>query len=318
MKPLFIIIGLAFYFLGETFTPFSTYECLSFSLFVYAILSFVDDLGKKMVMLDVAILIAIITCLLLPIAGYHHFNFLNASARMWVIYMRVPSDQYYSFMFPATIAMIVGMKIPVFFKNSTYPNQETYMLKVKAYLSKSRWQGLILVSIGVFSSVIQKFVPSSIAFVFFLLSYLMFVGIFYCLYSKIPYKRLILTGVFGLLAIRSISAGMFGEMVFISALTVILLALGYKISFPKKLGILLTGMFAIMILQAVKPAFRKQTWAGRSQGREISIFAEVLGEKIRNPFSFVDDERVLFTMYGRFNQGQIISNVLYSVPSRFP
>lgn len=318
MKKVFILIAIASYFLVSSYTTWTNYECSAISIFIYFILSFVDDLGNKLVILDVAILITIITCLLLPIAGYHYFNSTNLQSRVWLNFMRVPSDDYYSFMIPATLAMIAGMKLPVFYIKQTYKNQVQYMINVKAYLANSKWQGLIMVVIGLLCSVLKNYVPSSLSFVLFLFSYLMFVGIFYCLYSNIPFKRMILIFVFGVMIVRSISGGMFGEMVFMGALTVILLVLGNKINFTKKLVLLLIGLFGIIILQAVKPSFRKQTWNGKSNGRELSIFTNMFSEKVRNPFSLLDDQRMLFGMYSRFNQGQIISNVLYSVPARFP
>ncbi len=318
MKKVFILIAIASYFLVRSYTTWTNYECSAISIFIYFILSFVDDLGNKLVILDVAILITIITCLLLPIAGYHYFNSTNLQSRVWLNFMRVPSDDYYSFMIPATLAMIAGMKLPVFYIKQTYKNQVQYMINVKAYLANSKWQGLIMVVIGLLCSVLKNYVPSSLSFVLFLFSYLMFVGIFYCLYSNIPFKRMILIFVFGVMIVRSISGGMFGEMVFMGALTVILLVLGNKINFTKKLVLLLIGLFGIIILQAVKPSFRKQTWNGKSNGRELSIFTNMFSEKVRNPFSLLDDQRMLFGMYSRFNQGQIISNVLYSVPARFP
>ncbi len=318
MKKVFILIAIATYFLILHYTAWTSKESISVAIAMYFILAFVDDLGKKLIILDVAILITIITCLVLPIAGYHHFTSTNLQSRMWINFMRVPSDDYYSFMIPATLAMIAGMKLPVFYQKQTYKNQVQYMINVKGYLTNSKWQGLIMVVIGLASSVLKNYVPSSLSFVLFLFSYLMFVGIFYCLYSDIPFKRLILIFVFGVLIVRSISGGMFGEMVFMGALTVILLFLGNRMNFAKKLGIMFIGVFGIIILQAVKPSFRKQTWYGKGKGNELAVFSNVLTEKVSNPFGLFDDQKILFGMYTRFNQGQIISNVLYSVPTRFP
>ena len=294
------------------------YECLSVAFFLYYILSVVDDLGKRLVILDIAILISIITCLIVPILGYHQFNSGNLQSRLWVKYMRVPSEQYYSYMLPAVMAMTAGIKIPLFYRNKNYTTELRYMTNVKAYLADVKWQGLIMVIIGLLASSLRDKVPAAISFICFLLSYLMFVGIFYCLYSNIPFKRTIMIAVFGLLLVRSVTAGMFGEMVFMGALTVVLILLGYKISFGRKLVIMMAGIFGIILLQAVKPAFRKQTWSGKNAGNELSIFTNVLGEKISKPTSLFTDQSILFVTYVRFNQGQVISNVLRSVPSRYP
>lgn len=318
MKKILLLVSIAALFIEQLFTSLTLYESLSVAFFLYFILSFVDDLGKRLVILDVAILIAIITCLIMPIAGYHYFNPANLQSKLWVKYMRVPSDEYYSYMFPAVIAMTLGMKLPVFYRRRTYRIQEQYMANMKAYLSDVRWQGLAMVVVGLLASTFRDKVPSSVSFILFLLSYLMFVGIFYCLYSNIPFKRVILLAVFGLMLIRSVTAGMFGEMVFMGSLTIILVMLGYRINFGKKLAVLLAGLFSIIVLQAVKPAFRKQTWSGASKGNELSVFTNIVSEKVSSPAAIFSDKRMMFVMYARFNQGQIISNVLRSVPAKYP
>jgi hypothetical protein len=313
-----ILIGISVYLLVRLYSDFTSYEAFSIALFVYSLLKFIDNLGKKLVILDIAILVTIFTCLVVPISGYHHFGFNNRFARTWVMYMRVPSDVYFAFMIPATLAMMIGMKIQLFYKNSTFRNQAQYMTNVKKYLAGSRSQGLILVGIGLVSSVVESYVPTVIAQVFFLLRYLMFVGVFYAFYSDLPRKKLILGSVFLVLLLRSISAGMFGEMVFMSAMTVILISLGSRRRFITKFSVIIVGIFGVLVLQSVKPAFRKKTWFGKSVTSKVGVFADIFVDKLSNPTGILSNERELFVMYGRFNQGQIISNVLYSVPARYP
>jgi hypothetical protein len=102
------------------------------------------------------------------------------------------------------------------------------------------------------------------------------------------------------------------------ALTFILIMLGTKMRFIRKFTFFFIGIFLILVLQAVKPAFRQQTWAGKNQDNKISIFANIFREKMTDPSSLFLNDKGLFAFYVRFNQGQLISNVLRSVPSRFP
>src|SRR5438067_12225017 len=196
---------------------------------------------------------AIFMCLIMPIVGYHYFNFNNKLARTWRLYMRVSSEDYYSFMFPATIALIIGLKIPIFFARQIHQKEVLYMDSAKLYGGKMKWQGLIMVIIGIIASLLKSYSPGAISHIFFLLSYLMFVGVFYCLYSQFPNKKTILTVVFSILIIRSILGGMFGEMVFMGTMTVILVLLGKKIKFITKFSVLLAGISIILIIQVVKP-----------------------------------------------------------------
>jgi hypothetical protein len=142
--------------------------------------------------------------------------------------------------------------------------------------------------------------------------------VFYCFYSNIPYRILILGTVFAIMIFRSISGGMFGEMVFMGAMTVILIVLGKSMKFRSKLIVILMGIFGIILIQSIKPSYRQQTWNNKNQDNKFSIFTDILIDKINDPITMINNEKVLFVMYGRFNQGQIISNVLYSVPQKFP
>jgi hypothetical protein len=319
LNKIFLLIAIVVSLLIKSSTSLSGYESISICLFIFFLLAFVNDIGKKLVILDVLILSALLICLLMPIVGYHFFNHNNRLARTWNFYMKVPSDEYYSYMLPALIAMIIGIKLPLFFKKQTFKFQEQYMINVKAYLANSKWQGLIMVTIGLIASVLNNYVPASLSIVFFMLRYLMFVGVFYCLYSSFPNKKLVLSIVFILLIVRSISGGMFGELVFMSVLSIILMLLGSKMKFITKLSLLVLGVFCLVVLQAVKPVLRSKTWAGKSgDNSKLAIFVEIVNDKVSNPSQILDNPVSLFALYYRFNQGQIVSRVISSVPSRFP
>ena len=318
MYIIFTIAALVTSFFINIYTTFTFWECLSMSLFVFYMLYFLDNFGKRFVILEVIILMAIFICLVMPIMGYHYFNATNRLARTWTFHMRIPSNQFYSYMFPATIAMILGMKLPVFYRSKIFQNHEQYLINAKKYVSTMKYQGVILVMIGVFATVISKVVPSALATVTYLLRFTMFVGMFYCLYSNFAYKRLVLTLVFGLLAYQAVSAGMFGELVFMSLICLIQVMLGRKFSFSLKVSLAAVGLFLLIVLQAVKPAFRMQTWKGNNKESKVEVFADLFQQKLSNPSTLFSNEKALFAFYGRFNEGQIISRVMYNVPQRFP
>jgi hypothetical protein len=318
VNKLIAILSVLFYILVKTGTSFSVYETLSLTLFIYYLLTFIDNLGKKLVILDVVLLNALFICLVMPIVGYHHFTFYNRLARSWWIYMRVPSDTYYSFMFPAMIAMIVGFKIPFFYRKHVSVDQTMYMQNAKAYVGQTKWQGLILVAIGGISSLLKGMVPAALSHVLFLSSHLMFVGVFYCLYSQFPNKRTIMILVFGFLIVSSILGGMFGELVYMGTMTVILVLLGRKISFINKFSVMTFGLFLILIIQTVKPLYREKVWRQNYQGNQLALFAGLIQDVVARPSTMLSDEMMLFKLYSRFNQGQVISRVIESVPKRRP
>jgi hypothetical protein len=318
VNKLFIFLALFAYFLVKTFTDFTVYESLSVALFVYLLFSFMDQLGKRLVVLDLIMIVTFITCLLMPIAGYHYFTSNNYLSKSWWMFMRVPTDEYYSYMLPAAIALWLGLKLPVFFRSYTLKNHANYMRNAKNYLKNSRWQGVIMVAIGLFASFTERFMPGGLSTLFFFMKYLMFVGLFYCLYSDFPNKRIILVIVFAISIFRSIMGGMFGELLYLSMLTFILALLGNHWKFITKISLMVAGVFLILLIQSIKPAYRSMTWGGKYQDDKLSVFSDLVGERLADPSRLLSNEKQLFGYYGRFNQGQIISQVLFSVPYKYP
>jgi hypothetical protein len=316
-KPI-AILSILFYVLVKTSTTLSVYETLSITFFLYYLITFIHNLGKKLVILDVVLLNALFICLVMPVVGYHYFNFDNRLARSWWLYMRVPSDEYYSFMFPAMLALVAGFKLPVFYRKQIPSDQTGYMARAKSYVGNTKWQGVILVAIGAVSSLLKGYVPGALSHVFFLFSHLMFVGVFYCLYSQFPNKRTIMVLVFGFLIVTSVLGGMFGELVYMGVMTLILVLLGRKINFFTKLSVIAVGLFVIMVIQTVKPLYRQEIWKQNYQGSQITLFADLFQQVVTNPTAMFTEEYMLFRLYSRFNQGQVISRVLDAVPRRYP
>lgn len=318
MNKLFIFLALFSYFLVKTFTSLTVYESLSVAIFVFLLISFMDRLGKRLVVLDVIMIVAFITCLLMPIAGYHYFTAQNYLSRSWWMFMRVPSDEYYSYMFPAAIALWLGLKLPIFFQGKIYKHHVQYMLNAKKYFAHRKWEGVVMVAIGLFASFTERFMPGGLSTLFFFMKYLMFVGVFYCLYSDFPNKRIVLILVFAVSIVRSILGGMFGELLYLSMLTFILALLGSKWKFVTKFSIMVAGIFVILLIQSIKPAYRGRTWGGKAQEDKLSVFSELVGERLTDPSKLFSNEKQLFGFFARFNQGQIVSQVIFSVPYKYP
>ncbi len=88
-------------------------ESISVVLFVFAFLELIYDLGKRVVIMDFAVQAAIFTCLVMPVIFYHVYSRENHLARLWVKYMPISSDEYFTFALPAVIAMAIGIRIPL-------------------------------------------------------------------------------------------------------------------------------------------------------------------------------------------------------------
>jgi len=313
-KVLFFISAFLFLLLS-VFSNLTNWEALSVSMMLYFLGEFLQDLGKKINILDLIILMAIFTWLVMPVIFYHFYTKQNHLAKIWVKYMAVESDEYFSFVIPGTIMLILGLRIPL--GNLTMKATPwLYMRNVKSFLADKSKLGLILVAIGACSGFLNRLVPESVAQIFYFLAHLTFVGVFYVIYSPNKQKKLIILLVIALMFGQAIITGMFGEMVFIIILSGILLMLGTKLTFGSKFLFFLLGLVFILLIQSVKADYRRSSWE-KGVGADPAYFAELIGDRISNPGSILDEKSVFVSAF-RMNQGWLVSMTMYFVPEKFP
>jgi hypothetical protein len=272
------------------------------------------NLGNKIVILDLTVLMAMMTCLIMPVVFYHVYTKDNPLARLWIKYMPIASDDYFSFAVPGVLAMTLGIKLRLG-NMKINSNPTVYLENVKKYLEVHPNLGFILIGIGLGSGFLSFLAPESLREVFFLMAHLTFVGAFYVIYSPSKRKRLIVPGVILLMISQSIITGMFGEFIFILACSLILLLLGRKITFQRKLAFALVGIFLIVLIQSIKKDYRKRSWG--ETGADPAYFAELISDRIASPSTMLDPEG-LFVTSVRMNQGWLVATTMKMVPEKHP
>lgn len=315
MKISISIFSILFFFAVFFAGSLSVWENLSVSLFVYFFLMFLYNLGSKIVLLDLMILLAFLTCLLMPVLFYHVYTKENPIALLWDKYMPISSDEYFSFALPGVLMLILGLKFPLG-KLKAKSNPTIYLENVKDYLNNNPKLGLYLVATGVISGLLKFLAPEGLREVFFLMAHLVFVGVFYIFYSPNKNKRKILIGAIFLMLGESLLTGMFGELIFVSACATVLVLLGTKIRFRKKLIFALLGIFIIVLLQSVKGEYRERTWFVEG-GSDPIYFAQLVVEKITTPSSMLDPMPMFVTSV-RLNQGWLVAYTMKMVPDKHP
>jgi hypothetical protein len=229
--------------------------------------------------------------------------------------MAVEENDYFAFMVPAMILMIAGMEFPIMREANANKALVSGLKKASLYLQGKSGIGKVLMVVGAISGFLSIFLPAGLDYVGYLLGKLLFVGIFYIIFSDVKNKRIfILIGVAALL-IQTIVNGMFGELIYTSMLGFLLLMLGRTTSFNKKMTLALIGAVLILILQSIKSEYRKATWYKTEVQNEASsyIFFNLLVERISNPELFFQKENN-FAFVLRFNQGMIHAKVMNYVP----
>jgi len=314
-KIIFALFSLGLFIYLSNETELDIWQSLSCGLMLYFLLEFIDNLGNKIVIMDLAILLGILTCLIMPIFFYHMFSKENHLARLWNKYMPIPSNIYYSYALPAVLMMTIGLRVP-FKKLRVNPNPKIYLENVKTYLKNKPNLGLTLIGIGIMSGLLDFLSPDNLKQVFYLSEHLTYVGVFYVLYSPSSYKKLIVPGVVILMIAQSLITGMFGEFVYMMACSLTLILLGSKPSFNLKLTYAALGLFLIIILQSVKMDYRKRSWT-QGAGADPAYFAYLITDRVTNLDNMVSDENLFFTLT-RMNQGWLVAFTMKRVPAAHP
>ena len=297
------------------YSSLTTYESLSVGLFIWVTLNLVDDLTRKNVILDVTLFLATLMWLVMPVVFYHYYPKENLLARTWIKYMMVPTDEYFSFVLPGTIALILGIRLRLVRRFSSADWFKGRMAKLREEFKGNTKAGFILIGLGLAASLLERNNQSAFQYVIFLFSNLTFVGVLYLYFSDYKYRKQVLLGVIlANLAVAMITS-MFGKTLITLALVFIIISMEFRISFLKKFLVMLLGVFLIVLIQSVKPVYREVAW---KTGKADSFFyLELIGERLQNPekiFNTTD----LFWVSVRLNQGWLISGTLHFVPDYKP
>ena len=295
-------------------TDLSILEDFSIVLFIYFFLDFLEILGKRIAILELINIIASFTCLIMPVIFYHEYTRDNYLARVWVKYMPVDSESYFSFMVPAVIALAIGLRMPLG-KLRINKDPRTYMTNMGKSLQNKSSIGFTLIGIG-FASGLLTFLPiASLREFFNLMAHLTFVGVFYVLYSPNKQKKVVVFFVLSLMIAQTIAEAMFGEVIFILACALPLVLLGTNISFVKKTGIALAGIFLIVVLQSIKVDYRKRLSLAGGESDPL-YYGQLVTDKITDPTTMISEDQ-LFKTSVRMNQGWLVGTTMKMVPSKF-
>jgi len=306
---IFLLLG----FLLPSISTLSYLEGFSVAFFLFYFINFIKNFGRSVwLVLDLIVLLACITWLITPLFFYHYYNQDNDLANLWVKTMQVDSNTYYSFVFPATMALSLGLHWPLIKKVQF--NYSLAALRANGYFNRPNKVAYQLIGMSLLATFLRPLIPGDLSYILYLFEKLLLLGLLYLFFSgNKPKKYILLIGI-GILVYSSIRSGMFGELVYMLAIASIILSLGLKYEFKKKLFIVIVGILLIVLLQSVKNEYRKVAW---NTGADISYFGTLIIDRISNPLKILDDEG-LFQIAVRFNQGWLISSTMSNVPNIVP
>lgn len=296
---------------------FNWYEALSIVLTLGFLIYFIAILGKRIAILEVIILLALLQWLLSAVVTYRVFNEYNDLAFLWKTFMNIPPGEYFGFVLPGTLMLIAGLVFPVTW-SKTYDHR-ALIDRAKEHLLERGNIGLWMSGIGAAIFFFVPYMPFVLRGVVNYFAQLLYVGLFYVLFSKkTRYKGLLLAIVLSITLVNSVMTGMYGELVLWGALFVIMYLIEYPVSATRRIFVLGVSVVVILLLQSIKHEYRLETWGpDESRNADFGFFANLVSDRLSNPSSLVEGER-LFNIATRANQGFLIAKTMAYVPKHEP
>ena len=256
-------------------------------------------------------LLAILTILVVPHLGYEFLNDLEIT-RLFHKQMRVPEGVYFSLVQPIIVSYSLGV-LWFSFRSGSRKSQIDKLTSIIRALSDLDWMRLILLFL-IFAGThsFRSMAPSSLEFIFYLFGSLKF-GVVMVMVAKARYLWLRILLLIGIPLSFALQGGMFqAYLATILAIAVILNLL--KSPRTVLIASFVTIPFLFLLLLAKKELridaqndelglveFQENFVAGGTQG---------LSSSKSTIAPWLADDRQLFTIYTRLNQGFLVSAVI--------
>jgi hypothetical protein len=296
------------------------YEPIVYAINIVAVLMVLDKLGKGIVLREIVALHSVFICLLMPLMGYLVYNRENYLAVVWVRYMPVPKEVYFDFCLPAVIGFCIILCWPMTRDRSsdTGPSLKVTLEKIKTVLRGNQKLGIYLLIVGVAMSVFINYFPASMQYVGNLFYLSAFAGLLYVNFAgSFNYKKIILILFGAFIVALALRDGMFTIIAYMGMTLFSFFFVGKKSSLLKKVLYFVVAALVLIIIQNVKPEYRKLVWRQKYEGSKAALFARIVSERVTSSKKFVTAESFFF-LYYRANQGFNMSLVMRRFPDMVP
>lgn len=275
-------------------------------LFIYFNLffDFLLKLGSQIPIKQLILLIAITQWGVAPFLSYHFYT------ESVFYYMQVEESIYMNYMFPSILLFLIGLFLPIY--RGKIENFSAKIQLASENNSTLLKRGKFLFYTGLFSIVLQPFVPPIIGFVFFLLSKLSFVGAFYLFALKAPNRMIYMFIAFLPIIYSAIQSSVFHDMFLWGGFFFIIYTLIRNSKMLQKLSLIGAGILVFLFVQLIKEEYRGEI--SESNVDRTDVLIEVASKKINQDV----EEDFFQATVDRLNQGWIIARILHVVPTYEP
>lgn len=286
------------------------YELVSFSLLIYFTLLLISKLGKTLPIRELASFIYVVQILIGAILTYKFYPNIKIG------YMSVPEDTYYPYALPCVVVFILGLYFPRF-KYTGYDVREV----ISKSVNEHEWSrfGLSLIALSFLTQVFSSIFPSDgLNFIYAILSYSRFIGLFYIFLAKYKYRYILFIIIFGPFVTLSLGGGLFIELFIWTFLTFAIFQLRKPLKFRTNLIAFLVGIVLVFVLQSVKGDFRQASWKGSDAGTlgmvdRLSLLGNLVSNTDFSDSKTRDLANIHFIV--RINEGFIVASILRNMPA---
>lgn len=294
-------------FVSLTDTPLNI--LLSYIISFYFLLSLIYSLGTKIPLKEVVLFIMSVQLLLSPALDYEILG------KYTYFHMKITEDRYYAFMLPAFVAFWIGLIFPLGRRKF---NDAELVYLVKNYGASNRQLGMIFIIIGFIFTFSNTFLNiQSLAFVFTLLSLLLYVGLLYIWLSDSKQKKPIFIISFLLILFQTLSHAIFINFIIICLLFFCFYGLLNKINVVKSGFVIALGVVFLFFLQSVKKDYRRAVWFKGTEENKLFFLANLIGKKTTS-LNWKEFLRNSAEVNQRINQGWVMSQIMITIPAKKP
>ena len=280
------------------------YSTLGLAFFLFFAVKFFFELGNKIDIRDVMILMASLQWVVGPILAY---IFITDDP---IFYMAVDEQTYIDFVVPATFMFALGLYLP-FWKKIL--REDLIVENIRTIVNKYPNLDFLFIFGGIFFTLIAGFLPRSLGFFIYLLASIRFIGLYFLILRNRPFKWYIFAFVLISFATISLRQAMFHDLILWLIFMVIIIAFIYRITIPQKIILFILGIVFLLAIQLVKGEFRSLN----SSDRSIGEFYDLATENIQDENLLYSDAFIFYNIT-RINQGWIIARIMYYTPTFEP
>jgi hypothetical protein len=309
--------------LGITVLSFFTemYTVLAVSMTLLLLLLLLDKMGKGIVLREIIAFLYSLSCLAMPVVGYAFYTNGDPLARLWVKYMPIPEETYFSYALPAIGLFCLAITLPFTQARDNEQGEgiKKLIVKVKAQLPDLRTPSLFMVISGPIVSFVIPYLPVSLQYLGTLWYFSSFAGLLYLYFGpSFSKKKLILIGFVAFTLLTAINGGMFTIVAYMGICIASFMLLGNSAKLFKKLLLFLFAGAFFVVLQNVKLDYRKQIWDNPNfGGNKLSLFSDLFLEDLQKGDALFGKD-AFFPVYTRANQGFVVAIVMQKIPASKP